>query len=194
MPAARPSERPRSAPRSTSRGIFRGGKPAAGKTGAGKPLVAPRPAGSGPADTEHEILFQQYFKSVGPRTYAAQVKRANNGNHYIVLTEGKRDDKTSEVRKTRLFVYSEDFVEFFKLMKSAAEFIKTHPMPKDMQARREKFWTKRAAAALGGESKPVTSTPGTLHLIAPGSAAPVIAGRPVAGTSPARATAQPPKA
>ena len=31
------------------------------------------------AAVEHEILFQKFFKSVGPRTYAAQVKRAKNG-------------------------------------------------------------------------------------------------------------------
>ena len=45
---------------------------------------------------EPKILFQQFFKSVGPRTYAAQVKQAANGNHFLVLTEGKRDDKTNE--------------------------------------------------------------------------------------------------
>ena len=80
-------------------------------------------------EAEHEILFQKFFKSVGPRTYAAQVKRADNGNHYLVLTEGKRDEATGEVRKTRLFVFSEDFVEFFRLIKSAAEFIKANPVP-----------------------------------------------------------------
>src|SRR4051794_21557514 len=65
-------------------------------------------------DANHEILFQTYFKSANPRrTYAAQVKRATNKNHYLVLTEGKRDDKTQELRLTRLFLYSEDFAEFF---------------------------------------------------------------------------------
>jgi len=138
MPATRTSDRSRNS-RSTSRGIFRGGKPAADRT--------PRPPGAGPADAEHPILFQQYFKSVGPRTYAAQVKRATNGNHYIVLTEGKRDDRTGEVRKTRLFVYSEDFVEFFKLMKGLAEFVKAHPVPEDVRKKRDRFWTKQAAEA-----------------------------------------------
>src|SRR5437016_196526 len=57
--------------------------------------------------SEPEILFQKYFKSVGPRTYAAQIKKASNGNHFIVLTEGKRDDKSDQVRKTKLFVFSE---------------------------------------------------------------------------------------
>ena len=51
---------------------------------------------------EPKILFQKFFKSIGPRTYAAQVKEAGNGNHFLVLTEGRRDEKTGEVRKTRL--------------------------------------------------------------------------------------------
>lgn len=119
-----------------------------------------RPAGSGnnrrPAnaaapskrsDADHEILFQTYFKSANPRrTYAAQVKRANNKNHYLVLTEGKRDDKTDELRLTRLFLYSEDFPEFFRLMKAAAEFIKANPVPDEVQRRREKFWAKGTPA------------------------------------------------
>src|SRR5689334_13186406 len=64
------------------------------------------PAGPKP---EPKILSQKYFKSVGPRTYAAQLMEAGNGNHYLVLTEGKRDEKTGEVRKSKLFVFSEDF-------------------------------------------------------------------------------------
>src|ERR1700752_5232906 len=66
---------------------------------------------------EPKTLFQQYFKSVGPRTYAAQVKEAGNGNHFIVLTEGRRDEKTDEVKKLRLFVFSEDFDAFKNLMR-----------------------------------------------------------------------------
>ena len=74
----------------------------------------PAPSKSAPASgaqgdkPEPEILFQKYFKSVGPRTYAAQLKRAANGNHFLVLTEGKRDEKTGDVRKTKLFVWSGD--------------------------------------------------------------------------------------
>lgn len=110
----------------------------------------PRPGstnGNAPAakrhDADHEILFQTYFKSVNPRrTYAAQVKRAANQNQYLVLTEGKRDDKTDELRLARLFLYSEDFAEFFRLMKAVAEFIKAHPVPDEVKQRREKFWAK----------------------------------------------------
>ena len=106
---------------------------------------------------EHEILFQRFFKSVGPRTYAAQVKRANNGNHYVVLTEGKRDDKTQDVRKVRLFLFSEDFDEFFKLMNATAEFVRAHPVPKEVKAKRERFWAKQAGDAPRG---PVPRQPG----------------------------------
>jgi hypothetical protein len=75
------------------------------------------------------------------------VKRAKNGNHYLVLMEGKRDDATAELRKTRVFVYSEDFVEFFRLVKSAAEFIKANPLPRDVREKRDRFWAKHAGAA-----------------------------------------------
>src|SRR4051794_23516192 len=80
-------------------------------------------AGGDAKKPDAQILFQKFFKSVGPRTYAAQVKKAGNGNHFLVLTEGKRDEKTQEVRKTKLFVFSEDFAEFFHLLHDAAQFI-----------------------------------------------------------------------
>jgi len=93
---------------------------------------------------EPKILFQKYFKSVGPRTYASQVKEAGNGNHFLVLTEGKRDDKTGEVRKTRLFVISEDFVEFFKMLHETAQFIKANPVSDEVKERRKRYWNKKA--------------------------------------------------
>ena len=109
---------------------------------------SPALPGKGPAGpkVEHEILFQQYFKSVGPRTYAAQVKRASNGNHYLVLTEGKRDEATGDVRKMRLFVYSEDFAEFFKMLQATAVFIRNNPVPDDVKRRRDKIWARKADA------------------------------------------------
>lgn len=138
--SSRPSNPPR-APRAnppSGRPNVQGARPA--------PAGPPRQAGEN-APAEHEILFQQFFKSVGPRTYVAQVKRANNGNHYVVLTEGRRDDKTQDVRKARLFVFSEDFQEFFKLMTATADFVRAHPVPADVKAKRERFWAKQAADA-----------------------------------------------
>jgi hypothetical protein len=89
---------------------------------------------------EAKILFQNFFKSVGPRTYAAQLKEAGNGNHFLVLTEGKRDKKTAEVRKTRLFVFSEDFPAFFKLIHETAAFVQAHPVSEEVRQRQAEFW------------------------------------------------------
>src|SRR5438477_12148476 len=103
---------------------------------------APRqstPAGPKP---EPKILFQSYFKSVGPRTYAAQLKEAGNGNHFLVLTEGKRDPETNEVKKLKLFVYSEDFPAYFRMLHETAQFIKTHPVSQEIKMRRMRYWPK----------------------------------------------------
>jgi hypothetical protein len=96
---------------------------------------------------EPKILFQKYFKSIGPRTYAVQIKEASNGNHFIVLTEGKRDLVTSEVRKNRLFIYSEDFGAYFRMLHETAQFIKTHPVPEQIKLRRQRYWAKKEAEA-----------------------------------------------
>jgi hypothetical protein len=96
---------------------------------------------------QQKILFQKFFKSVGPRTYAAQVKEASNGNHFLVLTEGKRDDATGDVRKTRLFVFSEDFAQFFDLLEQTARFIKAHPVPDEVKQRRRRFWERERTEA-----------------------------------------------
>lgn len=117
--------------------------PATWHRSGGRPRNASGPAKSAPPKAEHEILFQQYFKSVNPaKTYAVQLKRAGNGNHYLVLTEGKRDDSTGDVRKTRVFVYSEDFKEYFKMLQAAAVFIRANPVPDAVKNKRQQFWAK----------------------------------------------------
>jgi hypothetical protein len=102
-----------------------------------------RPDGPAPAKAEPVILFQNYFKSVGPRTYAAQVKKAGNGNHFLVITEGKRDEASAQVKKTKLFVFSEDFPAFFRMLHETAQFIKANPVSDDVKRKREKFWAKK---------------------------------------------------
>ena len=94
---------------------------------------------------EPKTLFQQFFKSVGTRTYVAQVKEAGNGNQFLVLTEAKPDEKTGEIRKTRLFVFSEDFDAYKLLLRDAFKFLAEHPMPADLKRKREAFWKKRKA-------------------------------------------------
>jgi hypothetical protein len=110
-----------------------------------EPVVSSRASARGDR-AEPEILFQKFFKSTGPRTYAAQVKRAGNGNHFLVLTEGKRDEKTGEVRKTKLFVFSEDFPAMFHMLSETAQFIKANPVPPEVRKKRERFWAKNAKA------------------------------------------------
>jgi len=66
---------------------------------------------------------------------------ATNGNHYIVLTEGRRDKQSGEIRKMRLNVFSEDFESFFNLLRDAAHFIKDHPLPPEFVEARKKFWS-----------------------------------------------------
>ncbi len=99
---------------------------------------------------DHPILFQKFFKSRGPRTYAAQVKEARNGNHYLVLTEGKRDKDTGEVRKTRLFLYSEDFPEFFRMLSETAHWIKANPLSDELKKKRDRFWSKQSSSEKKG--------------------------------------------
>lgn len=100
---------------------------------------ATQPAADRP---DHTILFQSFFKSVGPRTYVAQLKRASNDNHYLVLTEGRRDKESGEIRKNRINIFSEDFDAFFNLLRDAARFIKDHPLPPEFVAKRKAFWNK----------------------------------------------------
>ena len=142
-------------------------KPSIPRTNA-TPARANGRAAAGAAKAEAKILFQKYFKSVGPRTYAAQLKEAGNGNHFLILTEGKRDPETNEVKKLKLFVYSEDFNAFFRMLHDTAQFIKAHPVSPEIKMRRMRYWAKKeaeqataarvaaeAAAAAGQAAKPV---------------------------------------
>lgn len=107
-----------------------------------KPVAPAKPVDNVPEKPEHAMLFQQYFKSVGTRTYVAQLKVATNGNHYLVLTEASRVKGTDEVRKTRIFIYSEDFKAFFDLLSAAQKFISRNPVPSDVAAKQSAFWRK----------------------------------------------------
>ena len=89
---------------------------------------------------ERKILFQTYFKSVGTRTYAAQVKAAGTGNHFILLTEGRRDKQTGELRKTSVIVFSEDFDAFAKMIGDTMQFVRAHPVPPEVAQKQAKHW------------------------------------------------------
>jgi hypothetical protein len=137
-----------------------------GASANGRQIPTASGSAKGGKDGEPKILFQKYFKSVGPRTYAAQVKECANGNHFLVLTEGKRDPETGEVRKTRVFVYSEDFATYFRMLHETAQFIKSHPVPEAIKMKRMRYWARKEAeaataareAAAAAAAKPITPT------------------------------------
>ncbi|MGN6506624.1 MAG: hypothetical protein ACTHM6_13775 [Tepidisphaeraceae bacterium] len=84
------------------------------------------------------------------------MKKATNGNHYLVLTEGRRDDKTGEVYKKRLNVFSEDFEPCVDRIRAFAAFKKAHPVPDNVRQRQAALWKKKrgrkAPAAVGAVS------------------------------------------
>jgi hypothetical protein len=71
------------------------------------------------------------------------LKQAGNGNHFLVFTEGKRDEKTGDLRKASLYLFSEDFENFFKLMHEAEQFVRAHPVPAEVRQKRQKFWSRQ---------------------------------------------------
>jgi uncharacterized protein DUF3276 len=91
-----------------------------------------------------KVLFQTNFKSVGPRSYSAQVKEASNGNQFLVLSETKPARDSGELRSTSVYVFSEDFDAFWNLLRDAARFIKDHPMPEEKRKQRDAYWKTAA--------------------------------------------------
>jgi hypothetical protein len=145
----RASGRSRLSPGDSRNGDSRNGDSRLGESRAGDSRAGDSRAGAAvsssrsEAKPEAKIVFQKFFKSVGPRTYAAQVKELPNGNHLLVLTEGKRDKETGEIRKTRVFLYGEDFTAFFRMLGETAAFLRAHPLPEEVRKRRDKFWATR---------------------------------------------------
>jgi hypothetical protein len=62
-----------------------------------------------------------------------------------VVSEPVTDYTSGDVWKTRLFIYSEDFGEFFKLLQATAVFIRANPVPDEVKKKRTRFWAKKAA-------------------------------------------------
>ena len=86
----------------------------------------------------------------------AQLKKANNGNHFLVLTEGNRHKETGDIRKTRLFVYSEDFAAFFRMLHGSkpSSSAKT-PCPRTSNAGRQNAGRSKVRNT-PGERRPTT--------------------------------------
>ena len=119
----------------------RNGTPAA----TGRSSAAAGSAGAAAAAKEPKVLFQKYFKSIGTRSYAAHLKDHDKGNPFLVLTESKRDPATGETKKTKVFVYSEDFAQYFRMLHETAQFIKAHPVPEEVKLKRQRYWARKEA-------------------------------------------------
>jgi len=81
----------------------------------------------GPPRSPDPILFQTYVKGEGGRTYAAQLKRSAAGRRYLILTEGERDPRTGELRKSNVSVPDADLAAFFHLLREMAQHLKSAP-------------------------------------------------------------------
>jgi hypothetical protein len=95
------------------------------------------------------------------------------------------------VRKTRIFVYGEDFDSFIDLLRHAAVWIKQHPVSDEFKQKRRQFWQKRQrgasdrASPARGEPAATTGASATNRQPRPASARqgqPPAPGRPVLPT------------
>ena len=109
------------------------------------PATSRSSAAAAAAAKEPKVLFQKYFKAVGTRSYAAHLKENDKGNQFLVLTESKRDPATGETKKTKVFVYSEDFAQYFRMLHETAQFIKAHPVSEEMKLKRQRYWARKEA-------------------------------------------------
>ena len=119
----------------------RNGTPAASS----RSSAAARGAAAGAAAKEPKILFQKYFKSIGTRSYAAHLKENDKGNQFLVLTESKRDPASGETKKSKVFIYSEDFAQYFRMLHETAQFIKAHPVSEEIKLKRQRYWARKEA-------------------------------------------------
>lgn len=83
---------------------------------------------TGAENGEKPIIFQQYFKN-GNRTYASQVKISQIGKKYLVLTEGRRDPKTQELKKHTICVFEQDFKQFFAILQETVLYLRSAKDP-----------------------------------------------------------------
>jgi hypothetical protein len=113
----------------------------------GTPAASSRSSAASAAGAakEPKVLFQKYFKSIGTRTYAAHLKENDKGNQFLVLTESKRDASSGETKKTKVFVYSEDFAQYFRMLHETAQFIKAHPVSEEVKLKRQRYWARKEA-------------------------------------------------
>ena len=87
------------------------------------------------------------------------------------------------MKKSRIFVYSEDFGQYFRMLHETAQFIKAHPVPEEIKMKRQRFWAKKEAEA-------VTAAREAAERQAAAAAKPIRQTKVLASKSPTRRTAR----
>lgn len=77
---------------------------------------------------ENDIIFSRSIKA-GRRIYYFDVKKNNNGDLFLAITESKRimkneDEQTVLFEKHKIFLYPKDFEKFSEGINEVMEYIK----------------------------------------------------------------------
>ena len=78
------------------------------------------------------------LKSAGSRTYFFDLKETKTNNTYLQVTESKPKGKEEDgFEQNRIFLFSEDFEEWFKTMGEVYRHLKAHPDQANPPGRRD---------------------------------------------------------
>lgn len=95
-------------------------------------------------------LASWQLKSVGSRTYFFDLKEAKTNNTYLQITESRPKGAEAEgFEQNRIFLFSEDFDEWFKTLGDVYRHLKAHPDQAKPPGRREPDQAKERRRANG---------------------------------------------
>jgi hypothetical protein len=101
-----------------------------------------------PQPPQHDLVHSSKIRAGKRRTYFFDVRRTQNDDHYLTITEStKKFDGGYERHK--VFLYKEDFNRFMKELDAVVSHIKTELMPEydyEEFERRQLEWEERRAS------------------------------------------------
>jgi hypothetical protein len=98
-----------------------------------------------PARPQHELVYSTKFRAGKRRTYFFDVRKTDNGDHYLTLTESTQKMNGGYDRH-KIFLYKEDFNRFVREIGSVVEHIKNDLQPDydyDEFERRQLEWEEQ---------------------------------------------------
>lgn len=101
-----------------------------------------------PQAPPHELIHSTKIRAGKRRTYFFDVRRTQNDDHYLTITESTKKFNGGYERH-KIFLYKEDFNRFMKELNGIVEHIKTEIMPDydyDEYERRQLEWEERRAS------------------------------------------------